>query len=242
MMQSRNSGKPNRRISLGSRALGWRILILAFVVFLPTMAPSIAAENLALDSYTCAEFLQDTAQPENGSSLLKSMMMIAWATGYASGVQRDFVRADASAFILIAGSIGDACRKDPARKVPELVATLLQQKSTPQSVVMPNNPATANTQSRQPYSITFLGSFGLSLQSGPNGAGVVVASVDPKGIAVAAGVQTGDVILGVGGNSVNTPADVEKQIAAAKASSLKGIRFLVKSGDQTEFLLLSFPN
>jgi serine protease Do len=95
---------------------------------------------------------------------------------------------------------------------------------------------------KQPDSGTLPNDFGLTLQSGTNGAGVAVANVDAKGVAAAAGVQTGDMILEVGGNSVNTPADVEKQIAAAKASGLKTIRFLIKSGDQTEFMELSLPH
>ena len=110
-------------------------LICTFALSLVSATTSMAAENLALDTYTCADFLHDTSQPGIGSNVLKSMMMIAWATGYASGVQRDFVRADASAFMLIAGTVGNACRKDPTRKVPEVVATLIQLAATARAPV-----------------------------------------------------------------------------------------------------------
>ena len=84
--------------------------------------------------------------------------------------------------------------------------------------------------------------FGLTLA--PNDdqtqGGVVVNDVDPNGIAAQAGLQPGDVILSVGNTDVAKPADVETQIAAAKADGLKAVRLRVQSGDQTEFVALAF--
>lgn len=100
------------------------------VAFLLTISGgSNAQENLALDKYSCADFLQDTTQPGNGNKLLRSLMMISWATGYASGTQQKFARADAGAFMLMAGALGEACRKEPALKAVQVIARLVQQSS-----------------------------------------------------------------------------------------------------------------
>jgi serine protease Do len=85
-----------------------------------------------------------------------------------------------------------------------------------------------------------LSDFGLTVQPSDDNTGVAVSDVDPNGQAAEAGIQPGDVILKVGNAEVNSPADVEKQVAAAKASGLKAVRLMVKSGDQTQFVALSF--
>ena len=87
---------------------------------------------------------------------------------------------------------------------------------------------------------TSLSDFGLSVQPSDDNTGVVVADVDPNGQAAEAGISHGDIILKVGNTDVNSPADVEKQVAAAKASGLKALRLMVKSGDQTQFVALPF--
>ncbi len=70
--------------------------------------------------------------------------------------------------------------------------------------------------------------------------GVAVTDVDPNGQAAEAGIQPGDVILRVGNTDVKTPSDVQKQVADAKAAGLKAVRLMVKSGDQTQFVALTF--
>ena len=51
------------------------------------------------------------------------------------------------------------------------------------------------------------GRFGMTLQAGEDG--VVVADVDPNGIAAESQLQQGDVIRKVDGKIVKTPADVK---------------------------------
>src|SRR5262249_55822577 len=51
------------------------------------------------------------------------------------------------------------------------------------------------------------GRFGMSLQSGENG--VVIAELDPNGIAAQSGLQEGDVIQKVDGKAVKSAADVK---------------------------------
>ena len=101
--------------------------ILALICLTPTT--SRARENLALDKYTCADFLRDAGKPDNGSKVLKSMMMISWATGYASGAWEDFARADASAFAQMGGVLGAACRKHRRQKAVRVIARLVRQSS-----------------------------------------------------------------------------------------------------------------
>ncbi|MCJ2115954.1 Do family serine endopeptidase [Methylobacterium sp. J-001] len=70
--------------------------------------------------------------------------------------------------------------------------------------------------------------------------GVAVVQVDPDGPAAAKGIEAGDVILDVGGQSVTRPADVAAQIRAAEASGRKAVLMRVKSSKgQTRFVAVS---
>ena len=96
-------------------------------------------------------------------------------------------------------------------------------------------------QSAQPSTLK---DFGLTLSpdadtNSPDG-GVVISEVDPAGQAAESGLQAGDVILSVGSASVKSPADVEKMVADAKAGGHKAVLLRVKSGDQTQFVALTF--
>ncbi len=85
--------------------------------------------------------------------------------------------------------------------------------------------------------------FGLKLSpdnTDQNGDGVVISEVDPTSQAAERGVQAGDVILSVGSTSVKTPAQVEKMVADAKAGGHKAVLLRIKSGDQTQFVALTF--
>ena len=86
----------------------------------------------------------------------------------------------------------------------------------------------------------------LGLQLAPAGEvgvsdqGVAVVQVDPDGPAAAKGIEAGDVILDVGGQSVSRPADVATQIRAAESSGRKAVLMRVKSGKgQTRFVAVS---
>jgi serine protease Do len=71
---------------------------------------------------------------------------------------------------------------------------------------------------------------------GAGNQGVVVTGVDPNGPAAAAGVQTGNVILDVGGKPVANGADVVKQLQEAKAHGRRDVLIRVKAGDATQFV------
>jgi serine protease Do len=84
--------------------------------------------------------------------------------------------------------------------------------------------------------------LGLSLapakSAGVGDQGVVVTGVDPNGPAADRGIQEGDVILNVGGTSVSTPADVQKQLAQVQKSGKHQVLMRVKSGDGTHYVAL----
>jgi hypothetical protein len=80
------------------------------------------AEDVSLDNYSCAQFLDDSRHPSDGSKLAKSLMTIAWATGYAAAYHKNAPRADAEAIRLIAATLGTACRNAPDQRVIRVVA------------------------------------------------------------------------------------------------------------------------
>ena len=91
-----------------------------------SLAQSGQETSLAIDVYKCSDFLSDIAMPDDGARLLRSLMMIGWAAGYASGYQKnDGPRADPKSVQMISAILGDACRRDPtATAVQALVGSL----------------------------------------------------------------------------------------------------------------------
>jgi len=86
--------------------------------------------------------------------------------------------------------------------------------------------------------------YGMTLASaaevdGAGKTGVVVADVDPDGMAAQKGIQTGDVILEVAGKPVSRPSDVKAAIDAAKADGKKSVLMHVKTEDSSRFVALS---
>jgi serine protease Do len=66
--------------------------------------------------------------------------------------------------------------------------------------------------------------------------GVVVTAVDPEGPAAEHGLQSGDVILDVGGKSVGTVSELRNALKDAKSSGKKDVLMRVKTSDNTHFV------
>jgi serine protease Do len=66
--------------------------------------------------------------------------------------------------------------------------------------------------------------------------GVVVTSVDPAGLAAEHGVQTGDVILNVGGKTVADAGAVRSALKEASASGKHSVLMQVKNADTLKFV------
>ena len=85
--------------------------------------------------------------------------------------------------------------------------------------------------------------LGLSLApadevTGSGGKGVVVTDVDPEGSAAEHGLQSGDVILDVGGKAVGNPSDVRKTVSEAKSQGKHDVLLRVKAADTMKFVAL----
>lgn len=83
--------------------------------------------------------------------------------------------------------------------------------------------------------------FGLALAPTKDGVGVMVADLDPNGIAAQKGISRGDVILEIGGRAVTKPSDVRASIDAARKEGRKAVILRLKSDEGTRFLALAFP-
>ncbi len=76
-----------------------------------------------LDTYTCSEFLADVGDRVNSGKLRRSLMMIAWAAGYATARQKDAT----ASLEVIAATLGDACRNSPAEKAAKAITDKLNE-------------------------------------------------------------------------------------------------------------------
>lgn len=89
---------------------------------------------------------------------------------------------------------------------------------------------------------TSLDDLGLVLTSkaeaGLDGAGVVIAEIDPDSPAAEKRLSTGDVILEVAGMEVNSPADVLKALDKAEKDGRKAVLFRVETNNTTRFVAL----
>jgi serine protease Do len=110
---------------------------------------------------------------------------------------------------------------------------------------LPNNERQANAGSE--YRNDATGStprLGLTLapanEVGAGNQGVAITAVDPNGPAAEHGMQTGDVILDVGGKTVSKPDDVRQQLAAMQNAGKNTVLMRVKSGDSTRFVAMPF--
>ncbi len=72
--------------------------------------------------------------------------------------------------------------------------------------------------------------------AGSGDKGVVVTAIDPGGAAAEHGLQTGDVILDVAGNAVNSSGDVRKALSEAKAEGKHDVLMRVKSAQAMRFV------
>ncbi|HUI21795.1 MAG TPA: Do family serine endopeptidase [Methylocella sp.] len=88
------------------------------------------------------------------------------------------------------------------------------------------------------------GGLGLTLApassvKGAGSHGVVVADIDPEGVAAQKGLQVGDIILEAGGHAVNQPADIKAALADAKKENRKAVLLRVKGSDGTHFVAIA---
>jgi len=131
----------------------------------------------------------------------------------------------------------------PGAKVTLSIQRQGQQKSvalTLQPMPSDQKQANADSGSDQGSNVPHLG---LTLApanqiEGAGGKGVVVTGVDPDGAAAEHGMQTGDVILDVGGKPVGSVGDIRKALTDAQGAGRSNVLMRVKSGDAMRFIAL----
>jgi serine protease Do len=64
----------------------------------------------------------------------------------------------------------------------------------------------------------------------------VVTQVDPEGPAGPRGIQTGDVILNVGGKAVASIGEVRSELMQAKSAGKKSVLLQIRTADATRFV------
>jgi serine protease Do len=109
-------------------------------------------------------------------------------------------------------------------------------------VLPPDKEAKADVDS-QPEKST-LASLGLSLATAANvpGAGkegVVIADIDPDGIAAQKGLKVGDVIVEAGGHPVSKPSDITTVLSDAKKDGHKAVLLRIKNQEGSRFIALA---
>jgi serine protease Do len=73
---------------------------------------------------------------------------------------------------------------------------------------------------------------------GNGGQGLVVTGVDPTGLAADEGLELGDVILEIGGASVNTSEELQSKLRDARRDGKHTVLLRLKSGETTRFVAL----
>ncbi len=136
-----------------------------------------------------------------------------------------------------------------ARDLSRKVAKVAPGKSVEISIIRDGKPETVNvTLGKMPDDLSKLASatpsetkagkmdtLGLKVEPAEDGAGVRVVEVAPNSPAAERGISVGDVILEVAGSEINSPADIDKALAA---DNNKRVLVLVKQGDNQRFVAL----
>ena len=176
-------------------------------------------------------------EPQTGSPAAKAGIesgdVITAVNGTPVKDARDLARTDRHAG---AEHLGQAGYPAQGRSPEPLTLTLGE---------VPNEQqARADTEQVTPAGVPHLG---LSVApandvAGSAGKGVVVTGIDPDGPAADQGMQTGDIILDVGGKAVANASDVRTALTEAKAQGKHDVLMRVKTGDGTRFVAMPLSN
>ncbi|WP_407150796.1 Do family serine endopeptidase [Bradyrhizobium sp. ORS 86] len=108
---------------------------------------------------------------------------------------------------------------------------------------MPNDTNVARADQSEQGSPKGIPHLGLSVApagdvGGAGDKGVVVTAVEPGGPAAEHGLQSGDVILSVGGKDVSSAADLRNALSEAKSDGKHDVLMRVKTSDNTHFVAM----
>jgi hypothetical protein len=88
---------------------------LAACFTLPAYAQSGQRPRTVLDigSYTCEQFLDDAGHPNEPQKLIRALMLVSWAAGYAAKGEHSGPRADVPTLELVSASLKLMCQLKP---------------------------------------------------------------------------------------------------------------------------------
>jgi serine protease Do len=121
--------------------------------------------------------------------------------------------------------------RDGAEKTVNV--TLAQQK--------PETTANAGTNQTKPTPALGLQLAPASQVEGAGQRGVAIVGVDPAGEGAQKGLETGDIILDVGGKPVSTPEEVKSDVANAQQEGKKAVLMRVQTAKGDLFVAFAFP-
>lgn len=90
-------------------------IFLLTVFSSPAYSQVAKGADLALDAYTCEQFITEAGHPNTAARLLRSMMLVSWATGYAAAHDASHIRADKNALRIMSDAVGKICLAHPKR-------------------------------------------------------------------------------------------------------------------------------
>jgi serine protease Do len=189
------------------------------------------AESLGLKS--AAGALVDEAQPDTPAAKAGIMAgdVITAVNGNAIKDSRTLAR-EISAMAPGSSAKLDVLRKGETKTITVTLATMPAQ-----------DQKQANAGGQENGSARGVPHLGLSVApanevAGAGNKGVVITDVDPEGPAAEHGLQSGDVILDVGGKSVSTVGELRNALAEAKSGGKHDVLMRIKSADNTHFIAM----
>jgi hypothetical protein len=102
-----------------------RVIFFALYCAAQLLLPVNASQAGVIDSYTCAQFIKDSEDAPNGPRSSASLMVIAWATGYAAAHDKKAARADDAALQLIGSVVATKCSKLSTEKVVDVAVSTI---------------------------------------------------------------------------------------------------------------------
>jgi len=186
------------------------------------------AESLGLKNAEGA--LVDDAQPDTPAAKagIQAGDVITAVNGTAVKDSRGLAR-EISGMTPGSSAKLDILRKGESKTITVTLAT------------MPNKPEKQANAGQSEENARGVPHLGLSVApagdvAGAGDKGVVITAVDPEGPAAEHGLQSGDVILDVGGKSVGSVSDLRSALSDAKSSGKHDVLMRIKTADNTHFV------
>lgn len=103
---------------------------------------------------------------------------------------------------------------------------------------MPGSAKLASLASPKAVTKNKVAKLGLAVETAPDGFGLVVRKVNPRGVAAKKGIRRGDVIVEVDGIDIDDPATLATILEQAAKDGQETILFLLRSKDRQRFVAL----